>query len=139
MCGPGSQIRHDREGARALAAALRPSLTSLVLKGARARAGLCVSVRVFAGGVCMHVCVRVCVRYKKTQVLGELLECGELRGGRRMPNGRALGWGNGSAQARHQPVGLHEISLIIENYTKFLADVTGKQVIDVWLCTSPRS
>jgi hypothetical protein len=28
--------------------------------------------------------------------------------------------------------GLHEISLIIENYKKFFADVTGKQVVDEW-------
>ena len=27
---------------------------------------------------------------------------------------------------------LHEISLIIENYRKFFADVTGKQVVDEW-------
>jgi hypothetical protein len=27
---------------------------------------------------------------------------------------------------------LHEISLIIENYKKFLPDVTGKQVVDEW-------
>jgi hypothetical protein len=39
--------------------------------------------------------------------------------------------------------GLREISLIIESYKKFVADVTGKQackqVIDVWLYTSLRS
>ena len=28
--------------------------------------------------------------------------------------------------------GLHEISLIIENYTKLFAGVTGKQVVDEW-------
>ncbi len=28
--------------------------------------------------------------------------------------------------------GLAEISLIIENYRKFFADVTGKQVVDEW-------
>ena len=28
--------------------------------------------------------------------------------------------------------GLHEISLIIENYKKFFVDVTGKQVVDEW-------
>ena len=27
---------------------------------------------------------------------------------------------------------LHEISLIIESYRKFFADVTGKQVVDEW-------
>jgi hypothetical protein len=38
---------------------------------------------------------------------------------------------------------LHEISLIIENYRNFFADVTGKQVVDewtansVWLCKKP--
>ena len=28
--------------------------------------------------------------------------------------------------------GLHEISLIIENYTKLFAGVTGKQVVEEW-------
>ncbi len=45
--------------------------------------------------------------------------------------------------------GLREISLIIESYKKFVADVTGKQVVDdsmtsgrlssVWLCKSSSS
>jgi hypothetical protein len=29
--------------------------------------------------------------------------------------------------------GVHQISVIIENYQKFFVDVTGKQVVDEWI------